>query len=543
MLVNKLIEYPLLLLFIVAAIGYLIGSLKIKGYSLGVAAVLFVGLAFGAFNTEFSIPAVVLNLGMALFVYSIGLASGPAFFNSYKKNGFRDFGFILSILALSGLIAAALFYAFGLSAAEITGVYAGSTTNTPALASVIDFVANNQDGATASKMNEDLVIGYSYSYPMGVLGGMIAIVLMERILKIDYAEEGRRVNKMFNLGDTLTTRAIEITTDFVDGKQIRDILKPMDVNVNFGRIFHKGQVILASPNMFLEKGDIITAIGSRTDLDTVTDVLGKQSTTDLVYNKKTHDTRRIFVSNPEIVGRSLASLAIQERFDAVITRIRRGDLDMLATKDTVIEMGDRIRFVARREDMKELSEYFGDSYQESSKVNLFTFGVGLALGLFLGSFDINLGPDIQFKLGYAGGPLIVGLLLSALRRTGPLVWTMPYAANVTIQQLGLILLLAAIGVRSGSAFVQSFPTSGPYIFLASAAISLLTAFIAIWAGYKILKIPFTMLMGMVANQPAILDFANNRTTDRGPTLGYTMIFPIALIMKIVIAQLLFILLG
>ena len=216
---------------------------------------------------------------------------------------------------------------------------------------------------------------------------------------------------------------------------------------------------------------------------------------------------------------------------------------MLAKGDTILELGDRVRFIARSKDLSALSEFFGDSYHESSKVNLFSFGLGIGLGLLLGSINISLGTDFNFKLGYAGGPLIVGLILGALRRTGPIVWTMPYSANVTLQQLGLILLLTVIGVRSGNAFIQSLSLEGLTIFIASALISLLTAFAILWIGYKIVKMPFSILMGMVANQPAILDFATSRSKNSIPIFGYAMMFPIALISKIVIAQVLFLLLN
>ena len=169
--------------------------------------------------------------------------------------------------------------------------------------------------------------------------------------------------------------------------------------------------------------------------------------------------------------------------------------------------------------------------------------MGIGLGLIIGSFEIPLGSDISFKLGYAGGPLIVGLVLGALRRTGPIVWTMPYGATITLQQIGLIFLLSAIGVKSGNAFIESFSINGLYIFMGGFVISLLTAIFLLFIGYKILKMPFSLLMGIVSNQPAILDFASSRSKNRIPEFGFSMMFPISLIVKIIIAQILFIALS
>jgi putative transport protein len=235
-------------------------------------------------------------------------------------------------------------------------------------------------------------------------------------------------------------------------------------------------------------------------------------------------------------------LNLDEKYNAVITRIRRGDVEMLAKGDTVLELGDRIRFMARRKDLKELSELFGDSYHQSSKINLFSFGIGMGLGLILGNITFDLGASFSFKLGYAGGPLIIGLILGGIRRTGKVLWTLPYGANVTLQQIGLILLLAALGVRSGSALVQSLSIDALWIVLASGIISVSTALTILFLGYKILKRPFGLLMGMVANQPAILDFGIEQANNRLPMYGFTLMFPIALILKILIAQILFIVL-
>lgn len=537
-----LINNPILLLFLVASIGYLIGSIKVGGSSLGVAAVLFTGLAFGAIDERLHIPEILLLIGLAIFVYSLGLSSGPAFFKSYKKNGFKDFIFIISMLVLSAFFAIGMYFAFGFSGSTATGIYCGSTTNTAALAGVIDLIGTDPSQNQIKNLTEEAVIGYSFSYPMGVLGGMIAIVLMEKWLKIDYKQEANLLKKDFPVDGDLTSRTILVTNSEIADIQMRLLLKDHNWNLNFGRVHHQGKQSLVGYDSTFHKGDLVMVIGSREDIDKATDFLGKEIDHPLSFDRSYFDVRRIFVSNPKLIGKSLSSLNLSEKFDATITRIRRGDIDMLATSNMVLEMGDRIRFIARREDLKEISDLFGDSYKQSSQVNLFSFGLGIGLGVILGTIKIPLSADITFSLGYAGGPLIVGLLLGALRRTGPINWTLPYSANVTLQQFGLILLLSAIGVRSGNALVDNLSMEGFWIFIASAIISLLTAISILYIGYKWLKRPFSILMGMVANQPAILDFGASRSENNIPAYGYTMIFPIALILKIVIAQLMFIIL-
>ncbi len=534
-----LIDHPLLLLFLVAAIGYSIGSIKIKGSSLGVAAILFVGLAFGATSKDFQIPEIIFMLGLVLFVYSIGLSSGDAFFKSYQKNGLRDFLFIISMLLISGLIAIGVGFIFGIDPAKITGIYAGSTTNTPALAGMLDYLASND--LAQSVQSDHVVVGYSYSYPMGVLGSMIAIIILQSLLKINFKKELDDLKSEYPVGTNLTSRSIEVINEQAIGVELRDLKKSQKWNVIFGRMNISDTISLSNYDKKFKKGDQILAVGSEEELLRVAKFMGRVSDK-RAWLGNDYDSRRIFVSNPAVVGRTLASLNLDEKYSAIITRIRRGDVDMLAKGNTILQQGDRIRFVARRKDLKALAKYFGDSYQAVSKVNLFSFGLGIGIGLLLGLIQFSIGDFFSFKLGYAGGPLIVGLFLGALRRTGPIVWSLPYSANVTLQQLGLILLLSAVGVRAGNAFVESFTSDAFVMIGASAIISILGALLTLWIGYKFVKIPFTLLMGMVSNQPAILDFANERSGNNIPTFGYTMMFPIALIGKIVIAQLIYVLL-
>ena len=537
-------ENPLLLLFSVAALGYFVGTLKFKGNSLGVSAVLFVGLVFGAIYEDLQAPDILFQLGLVFFVYSIGLNSGAAFFKSIRENGARDVTFVIIMLTASALITLALAYLFKYNAPEVVGIYSGSTTNTTALAGVIELINNRFGGDQSINLTETSVVAYSYTYPMGVLGGMIAIILMERFFKIDYKAEKKSLRNKYPTDEDLLSVSIKITNEDVDGMQLRDINARYGWDVVFGRIMNTNyEVKLPSWDTIIKVDYQITVIGTEEEIDEVAETLGHKMEFNISYDRKEYDVRRIFVSNPKLVGHTISSLNLQQKFDAVVTRIRRGDIDMLAKPYTKLELGDRIRFVARRKDLKSISEFFGDSYFNSSKVNLFTFGLGIAIGLALGMIEITLPGNISFKLGYAGGPLIVGLILGALYRTGPIVWVLPYSVNVTLRQIGLILLLAVIGIKSGTSFISSFNLEvGLKLFAGGCVLSLATAIFALIIGYKLFKIPFSVLTGFVSNQPAILDFALERSKNNLPMIGYTLVFPIAMVLKIVFAQVLFLIL-
>ncbi|MFZ1561114.1 MAG: aspartate:alanine exchanger family transporter [Saprospiraceae bacterium] len=536
-------ENPLLLLFLVISIGYLIGNIKVKGTGLGTTAVLFIGLAFGAMNPDFNVPDIIFQIGIVFFVYTVGLRSGPAFFDSFRKNGWRDITFVMLMLGLSAIVTIAIYYAMDFDKATIVGMYSGSSTNTTALAGVIDMV-NLKEKGNPITINH-LVVGYTFSYPMGVLGVMIAIKIMERFLKIDYQAEKEILRKDYPIDEDLTSRAIEITNHNISGKQIRDLIREHQWNIVFGRVDSKLHgTILSNWDITLYTGDKIIVVGTREELDEVEKILGKEAENSLTYDRKEYDIVRIFVSNPDVVGRELSSLNLQEKYSAIITRIRRGDIEMLAKGDTILELGDRIRFVARRQDIKGIQKIFGDSYYASSKIDLFSFGIGIALGLVLGMIEFNIPGRLVFKLGFAGGPLIVGLLLGALRRTGPIVWSLPYGSNVTLNQLGLTLLLAVIGIRSGNTLMESLSDGGwVKIFLAGSVLSVATAILSLWLGYKLIKIPYSLLLGFVANQPAILEFATDITKNRVPAIGYSFMFPISLVMKILFAQILYLILS
>lgn len=535
---------PLLLLFIVSAIGYWVGSIRIKGTSLGVAAVLFVGLGFGAIDKDLMVPEIVIFLGLSIFVYTIGLSSGPGFFATFKRRGFRDILFVIAMLTLSAAITVGLFFLFDLDAATAAGLFAGSTTNTPALAGLLDLIQRTAPSQDLSNIAQHAVVGYSLSYPMGVLGVMLMIALMQKVFRINYRTEEKELQQEYPISEVITSRTILVTEEEAIGMEVRKLFHRFHGRIVFGRLKRDEEVTLASWDTRLQLNDEIVIVGGASVMDKITNFLGQSSADPLDYDRRMYDIRGLFVSNPKIAGEKIASLNLQEKYPAVITRIQRGDVAILANGETILELGDRIQIVARRQDMPAINSFFGNSYEALSHINLFSFGVGMALGLLLGMVDFNLPGGITFNLGSAGGPLIVALFLGYLRRTGSIVWTLPYSANLSLRQFSLILLLAGIGIRSGHTFLTTLLEGGGLlIFLCGAIISLVSAFATLLIGFKLLRIPFSFLTGMVANQPAILDYALQECGNKLPTIGYTLMLPISVITKILVVQILYAILN
>ncbi|WP_298268086.1 aspartate:alanine exchanger family transporter [Geobacter sp.] len=541
-MIKLLIDNPLLLLFLVAAVGYPLGRIRIRGSSLGVASVLFVGLAIGSIHPELKLPEIVYVLGLALFVYTIGLSSGPAFVASLRQEGVRNNLFVLGGIAIAALLTVCAQRLLGLSGSVTAGLFAGSLTNTPALAGALETIKHMAPPALADQLLAEPVVGYSIAYPMGVMGVVLAISLSQKLWRVDYAAEGKRLKIAGAATEALRSATIRVAWPGAERQTIAALARQEKWDVIFGRIKRGEAYLLAGPQVRLQAGDLVVAIGTASELERVAAVLGELSAEEIAHDRSEFDYRRIFVSNPRVAGRRLGELDLFERFGATVTRVRRGDDDFLPHDDMVLELGDRVRVVTRRDRMGEVTSYFGDSYRAVSEVDILTFSLGLALGLLLGTVPIPLPGGVTLKLGFAGGPLIVALILGTLGRSGGMVWSLPYSANMTLRQIGLVLFLAGIGTRAGYGFVSTLARGGGVaIFAAGAVITCVTALLALWVGYKLLKIPMSLLIGMVAGlqtQPAVLGYALEQTGNDLPNIGYASVYPVATIGKILIVQVL-----
>ncbi len=537
-----LLDNPLLLLFVVAALGYFLGKIKFRGSSLGVAAVLFVGLAFGALHPDLKLPEIVYWLGLVLFVYTIGLSSGPGFFASFRRKGWRDNLFVLSVLMLMVMFAIMVHALFRFTPAQTAGLFAGSLTNTPALASLLDYLKSAAPNAELNHLLAEPVVAYSLTYPMGVVGMILTIYVMQKIWKTDYAHEAANLREFGATNVKLQNRTIRVTQSTASHYSLHHLIKLHNWDVIFGRMKRDNQLTLALGATRLQVGDLISIVGSREELERVTTELGEASREQIDLDRRQLDYRRIFVSNPKLAGQRLRDLDLPQQFGAVVTRLRRGDIEFLPHGDTVLELGDRIRVLTHRDRMETVSAFFGDSYRAVSEIDVLTFGLGVALGLLIGLAPIPLPGGVIIKLGLAGGPLMVAMILGTLGRTGPLVWSLPYSANLTLRQVGLILFLAGVGTRAGYAFVNTLTEgSGMAIFIAGALITCAAALTTLAVGHRLLKIPMSLLIGMLAGlqtQPAVLGFALEQTRNDLPNIGYATVYPIATISKIILAQVL-----
>lgn len=543
-MISLILDNPLILLFLVAAIGYPLGRIKIGGSSLGVSAVLFVGLGFGALHPDMKLPEIIYMLGMALFIYTIGLSSGTPFISSFRKEGLKYNLLVVAVISFAAFLTAIAAKLLHLKPTVTAGLFAGSLTNTPGLAGALDTIKHNFAAARLELLLAEPVLGYSIAYPFGIIGMVVAINLAQRLWKIDYAAEAKQLKSFGTSTEPLKNFTILVTR--VTPKTLEEMRREHEWLVMFGRIKRDDRTVMAYPEERVLLGDLLTVVGTAEEIDRVAQFLGKRSEEELDLDRSEFDFRRIFISNPQVAGRRLKELNLRKKFGAVITRVRRGDNDFLPYGNLVLELGDRVRVIAYRENMKSVTKYLGDSYRAVSEVDILTFSLGLALGLLLGSFPVPLPGGITFKLGFAGGPLIMGLILGGVARTGRMVWTIPYSANMTLRQIGLVLFLAGIGTRAGySFFTTLLQGEGLAIFAIGAAITSIAAFLTLWIGYRLLHIPMNILVGLLAGlqtQTAVVGYALEQTRNDLPNVGFASVYPIATITKILYVQLLLLLL-
>ncbi len=513
----------------------MVGRVRVRGVAPGVAAVLFVGLAASAWDPALRLPEIVPQLGLSLFVYTIGLSSGPGFFASFRTRGMRDAALALGLVTAGAAMTVAAAKLLSLPASTAAGLFSGAVTNTPALAAVIQQL--RESGASEAALNAP-VVGYSLAYPGGVLGVILVLAVTAR-----RGAPGARTSLMPS-ALRIEACTVRVTRDEAVGSPVEALERHQHWGVVFGRISRDGKQQLVDDLCVLQRGDLLTVVGHPDGVARAVAFMGERSTESLELDRSVIDYRRVFVSNAAVVGRPLKELGLSEKVGAVVTRVRRGDVELLADDDFTLELGDRVRVVAPRDRMDEVSRFFGDSFRALGEVDVLTFGLGIALGLALGALPLPA-PGGSFRLGAAGGPLVMGLLLGRVGRTGALVWSMPFGANLTLRQLGVVLFLAGVGTRAGAAFAETLRSGGAFKGMAVGLVVtvVVTAGTALVGSRMGLSRP--VLLGTISGvqtQPAALAFACEQAGERANE-GYTAVFPIAMIAKILLAQAIVLALG
>lgn len=529
-----------LLLFLVIGIGFLVGQVKISGVKLGVAGVLFVGLFFGAWQAEgrpsFSIAHQVMQVGLILFVYTVGLTSGAGFFASLKLRGARFNAALVCALVCGAIVTLVVGQWLALEVGQIAGVYCGGLTNTPALAAVTELLTNSGIGDP-----RDPAVGYSMTYPYGIIGGMLAFQLFAWAYREPAARERAAAESKAKAKADVKSGNFEIRNPELFGKAIGAMRIRDKVGLVVSRLRHKEDVVVPTKYSILHEGDVVTAVGADAQLNEAEEFFGARSSEHLEEVVGSITTRRILVSRKDLAGRSIQRLELDRFFNAQITRLRRADLDIVPGYEMKLELGDRVRVVMPSDKVAEVTNFFGDSEKGISQLDYTALTLGISLGVLIGMIPIPVPGGAYVSLGFAGGPLVAGLVLGKLGRSGPLVWTLPLEANQAIRHIGLLFFLAAVGVMAGGRFLEALAGSGWRLFVLGFCTTTVTTAMTLLLLRHYGKGTVVESIGATAGmqtQPATLARAYDMSQSDETYVAYATTYPVAMVGKIVIAQLL-----
>ncbi|MCK9254271.1 MAG: transporter [Bacteroidales bacterium] len=519
---------PYFALFLIIILGLLIGGIKIKGIGLDVSAVLFVAMAFGYFGLK--IPSDLKNIGLILFIFTIGFQSGPSFFETFRKEGKNLVILTIIIVVSSAAVALACGLALGYSPALTGGLFAGGITSTPGLAAITEISSSDQ-----------ATIGYGVAYPFGVIGVVLFIKLLPKLFKMDIkkaeekfdAENLEKYPKVFN-------RNYIVENPEIIGKSISELNIRENTGANISRVFQNGTAFTPNPQTILYSGSIIKAVGTEPDLLKVQNLIGKPTEVGIALNEN-YDVKFVLVTNKKVLGKTVSELHLQSKYNIIITRIRRSGVDFSVSSNLKLQFGDKIKIAGTKEDINKVIPFLGNEANKIHEANYLPVALGIVLGVLLGQINIKLG-KFDFSLGLTGGVITVAIILSRIRKIGPVVFSLTTAATQILRQIGLLLFLIGVGTEAGSSIIQILKTNGIGLFLSGVLITLIPMILAVILAKYVLKIQILQLLGGITggmtSTPG-LAAASSMTKTNAPGIAYATIYPIGMIMVIVCVQIIF----
>ncbi|MCM3900591.1 MAG: hypothetical protein ND866_02690 [Pyrinomonadaceae bacterium] len=507
-------QQPMIALFLTIALGYLVGEIKFKGLSLGVGAVLFVALTVGWFAPKSVPSAMVGTLGLALFLYAVGIQYGKEFFRGLTSAEGRKANLLAAFaVILAGAVSLA-FVGGTVKVGYALGLFAGAGTSTPALQAAIQALGN-----------DDPAVGYSVAYPFGVAGPILFLYLGFLISKPQIAQNGT--------GNELLE--IEIRNPDIVGKPLEEVMRTLPDGVRITAVRIEDRNVHASPELLLSQGNVVLAVGPNKEvLEQTRKLLGEAAAGRITSDRSDLDYLRVFASKPTVVGMALSELGQPDGISYTVMQVRRGDSDLVLQPNLTLEYGDRVGLLTNRASFQAVRKYFGDSIKGTAEFSYISIGIGMALGFLVGALQIPIPGVGKITIGLAG-VLVVALVFGRLRRTGSINWTIPISANLVLRNLGLTLFLAQVGMSSGPKFAATVTQTG-LLFLGLGAITLMVLVLPIMLiGMYVLRMPYDQVTGIVAGacgNPAVLAFSNKLTPTDRPDVAYAMIFPGTTILKI-----------
>lgn len=535
-------------LALVAVVGLWIGNIKVRGVGFGIGGVLFGGIIVGHFVDQAGVTLsgdmlhFIQEFGLILFVYTIGIQVGPGFFASLRVSGLRLNLFAVLIVIMGGLVTAILHKIFAIPLPVVLGIFSGAVTNTPALGAGQQIL---RDLGTPVDLVDQMGMSYAMAYPFGICGILLTMWLMRLIFRVNVeAEAQKHESSLANDHSLIQTMNIRVENPNLNNMAIQDVPILNSDKIICSRLKRDDTLMVPSPGTIIQAGDLLHLVGQSTDLHNAQLVIGKEVDTSLSTRGTDLRVERVVVTNEKVLGKRIRDLHFKERYDVVISRLNRAGVELVASSDASLQFGDILNLVGRPASIDAVANVVGNAQQKLQQVQMLPVFIGIGLGVLLGSIPLFVpGFPVALKLGLAGGPLIMALILGRIGSIGKLYWFMPPSANLALRELGIVLFLAVVGLKSGGDFVDTLTQGeglswiGYGIFITAIPLITVGLLARIFA-----KMNYLTLCGMLAGSmtdPPALAFANNlHATSGAAALSYATVYPLVMFLRIITPQLL-----
>jgi putative transport protein len=539
-----IVAQAVLAVSIVAALGLALGSLGVRGIRLGAAGVLFAGIFFGQLGMHIDerILEFVRDFGLLMFVYTVGLQVGPGFFSSLKRQGLQLNILGAAVVLLGAVIVAGFRFLFHFSIPVIAGLFSGASTNTPSLAAG-QAALQSLKGYDASG-NDLLGMAYAVAYPFGIVGIIVTMLLVRRVFQIDVETETEILDAA-NKSDAPTPDYVdlEVTNPNLNGRALRDLPFVSESGIVFSRLLRAGKVVVPNDDSVIHLGDSLRIVGPRITLLEFETMIGRKSAVDLRTVPSELTTGHLYVTKRSVLGKSLGELNFEHSYGTVVTRITRAGVEFAANNRVRLQFGDLLFVVGPKEGVARVGELVGNKPKALEHPHVLPVFVGIFLGVVLGSLPIALpGMPVPVRLGLAGGPLLVALVLSQIGRLGPLIWYLTPGANLILREMGIVLFLACVGLKSGSGFLEVLLSGSGFCWMGAGAIVTLFPLVAAsFFARIVLKLDYPTLCGVLAGSmtdPPALAFASSVSKSDQPLVAYAAVYPLVMILRVFVVQIL-----
>ncbi|TCB84648.1 putative transporter [Enterobacter quasihormaechei] len=535
-------------LALVAVVGLWLGNIKIRGVGFGIGGVLFGGIFVGHFADQLGwvLSADMLHFiqefGLILFVYTIGIQVGPGFFASLRVSGLRLNLFAFGIVVMGGLVTAILHKLFAIPLPVVLGIFSGAVTNTPALGAGQQIL---RDLGIPADVVDQMGMSYAMAYPFGICGILLSMWLVRVLFRVNVEQEAKEHESTLTNGHALIkTINIRVENPNLNNMAIQDVPILNSATIICSRLKRDDTLMVPSPDTLIQHGDLLHLVGQPADLNNARLVIGQEVDTSLSTRGTDMRVERVVVTNEKVLGKKIRDLQVKERYDVVISRLNRAGVELVASQDASLQFGDILNLVGRPSSIDAVANMVGNAQQKLQQVQMLPVFIGVGLGVMLGSIPLYVpGFPVALKLGLAGGPLIMALILGRIGSIGKLYWFMPPSANLALRELGIVLFLAVVGLKSGGDFVDTLVNGegmswvGYGIFITGIPLITVGLLARMFA-----KMNYLTLCGMLAGSmtdPPALAFANNlHATSGAAALSYATVYPLVMFLRIITPQLL-----